>query len=178
MLQIEVPASDFFDELRGEFVETKPCTLRLEHSLVSLAKWESRWKKPFLSRDAKTHDELVDYVRCMTIDQNVDPMVYHALSQSTLSKIVAYCEEMMTATTIRQINKAPSREIMTAEVIYYYMIALGIPFECQRWHLSRLLTLIQVCNAKNSPVKMSKRDILEQNRKLNAARRKKTGSRG
>lgn len=178
MLQIEVPAGEFFDEASNEFVNTKPCVLHLEHSLVSLAKWEGRWKKPFLSRDKKSKDELIDYIRCMTINQNVDPMVYQAIPPSVIKSVVDYCEESFTATTVKNKSASQSREIMTAEVIYYYMISLGIPFECQKWHLSRLFMLIRVCNDKNSPVKMSKREIIEQNRKLNAARRKKTGSKG
>lgn len=178
MLQVSIPGSDFFDESTNEFITTKPCVLRLEHSLVSLSKWEIRWKKPFLSRDKKTREELIDYVKCMTMDQNVDPKVYSAISDKLLSKIVAYCEESLTATTISTRNRTPSRNVVTSEVIYYWMVSLGIPFECQKWHLSRLMTLIQVCNEMNSPKQMSKRDIIEQNRKLNAARRKKYGSKG
>lgn len=178
MLQITVPATDFFDERTQEFVSSKETVLNLEHSLVSISKWESRWKKPFLTRDRKTNEELIDYVRCMTINQNVDPTVYKAISQELLQQIVAYCEEDLTATTFRNDNTPPSREIITSEVIYYWMTTLNIPVEFQKWHLSRLLTLIKVCNAMNSPKKMSKLDILSQNAKLNAQRRKAMKTKG
>ncbi len=158
----------------------KGCTLSLEHSLVSLAKWESKWCKPFLSNDKeKTYEETLDYIRFMTVTQNVDPRVYENLSRENIQKINDYIEAPMTATTIREKGGKGSKEIVTAELIYYWMIALQIPFECQKWHLNRLLMLIRVCNVKNQPSKkMSKRDVMSRNTSLNAARRKAMGQRG
>ena len=185
MLEIVVPATvigEQFNEATYEFIPivTKPQTLKLEHSLVSLSKWEARWHKPFLSREPKTTEESVDYIRCMTLTQNVSPDVYKAITPQILQEVNAYIDTSMTATTIsKDRNGKVSREIITAEIIYYWMICQGIPFECQKWHLSRLLTLINVCNAKNGPQKkMSRKEIMERNRALNAARRKRTRSKG
>ena len=184
MLKIIVPAcAEQYDEVTNTFLPaTKEQTLTLEHSLVSISKWEAKWHKPYLKKEQKTMDEMIDYVRCMTLTQNVDPNVYTALmaSPKTLAQVSAYIDQSMTATTFPKDNKPPSREIITSELIYYWMIAYDIPFDpCQKWHLSRLLTLINVCNAKNAPQKkMSRQEILARNKALNAARRKKLNTRG
>ena len=180
MLEITIPAMEAWDERTEKFVYTKEVTLRLEHSLVSLSKWESKWKKPFLTKHTKTLEETIDYVKCMTLTQNVDPMVYHFLSDSNIKQINDYIESPMTATTFPQEKSGKSNgEQTTAELIYYWMIALNIPFECQKWHLNRLLTLIKVCSIKNQPPKkMSKNDIRSRNAALNAARRKKLNTKG
>lgn len=180
MLQITVPAAELFDESRNEFVSTKEQTLQLEHSLVSLDKWESKWCKPFLSKQDKTPEELMDYVKCMTITQNVDPNVYYFLTDANLREINSYIESPMTATTFSDDkNGKKNREIVTAELIYYWMIALNIPFECRKWHLNKLLTLVKVCNIKNQPPKKtSKKDLLSRNAALNAARRKQFNTSG
>ena len=180
MLQITIPKTEFFNESTQEFFYIKEQTLCLEHSLVSVAKWESKWKKAFLGNDPKTMDELVDYIRCMTITQNVDPICYLGLTKENLEFVKNYIDDSMTATTFRKNqNQRKHHEIVTAEIIYYWMIELGIPFECQKWHLNRLMTLIRVCNIKNTPPeKMSRGDIYRQNAALNAARRKAHGTRG
>ena len=181
MLQIKVVLSpEGWDEKKQEFVEPKTQVLQLEHSLVSLSKWESKWCKPFLSKTAKTSEEILDYIKFMTITQNVKSEVYDHLTQANIEEINKYIESPMTATTFYEDkNGKQSREIVTAEVIYYWMIALQIPFECQKWHLNRLITLIRVCNVKNAPPKkMSKRDIMSRNAQLNAARRKQLNSKG
>lgn len=179
MLKILIPDAELFNESTQEFLKIKGQEISLEHSLVSLSKWESKWKKPFLTNDEKTHEEIIDYIRCMTITQNVDPIVYLGINQSCLKEIMDYIDDKMTATTIRDMNKKHSREIITAEIIYYWMIELGIPFECQKWHLNRLLTLIQVCSIKQSPAqKMNRKDAMRQQSQLNAARRAKYKSRG
>lgn len=181
MLKLKIPLSpEGWDEEKQEFVAPKEQTLQLEHSLVSLSKWESKWCKPFLSKTEKTAEETIDYIRCMTITQNVDPEVYLHLTSANIADVNAYIDAPMTATTFRkdQGGKA-NREIITAELIYYWMIAQNIPFECQKWHLNRLLTLIRVCNVKNSPPeKRSKGDIMRQNAALNAARKKQLNSKG
>ena len=180
MLQIVVPASELFDESKREFVYTKEQTLCLEHSLVSLSKWESKWCKAFFSKQEKTYEETIDYIKCMTLTQNVKDEVYLRLTRDNIEQINKYIEAPMTATYFSEDkNSKSSREIVTAELIYYWMIALNIPFECQKWHLNKLLTLIRVCNIKNQPPKkMSKRDIMSRNASLNAARRKRLNSKG
>lgn len=179
MLEIQIPAQEIWDDERQQFFQFKGQKLTLEHSLVSLSKWESKWCKSFLNSKDKTASEINDYVRCMTITQNVDPMAYLFLTKENYKEIDAYIDSPMTATTINEPNKAPSREIITAEIIYYWMISLQIPFECQKWHLNRLLTLIKVCNIKNgNPKKMSKSEIMSRNRSLNAARRAKLKTKG
>lgn len=180
MLQIVIPAFEQWDEQKQEFVHTKGQTLQLEHSLVSLSKWESKWNKAFLSKDEKSVEETLDYIKCMTVTPNVSSDVYNGLTQEHISKINKYIEAPMTATTfVDNKGSKSNREIVTAELIYYWMIALNIPFECQKWHLNRLLTLIRVCNVKNAPPKkMGKRATANQYAQLNAARRQRLGSKG
>lgn len=180
MLQITIPATEQWDESKNEFVYSKEQTLQLEHSLVSLSKWESKWNKSFLSKAEKTYEETIDYVKCMTITQNVKPEVYHNLNREHMEQIQKYIEAPMTATHFYEDNKGgSSRETVTSELIYYWMIALNIPMECQKWHLNRLLTLIRVCNIKNQPPKkMSRTQIANRNAALNAARRQQLNTSG
>lgn len=187
MLQItitEKPAQEYFDEYRQQFVYMKghkEFTLQLEHSLISLSKWESKWKKPFLSvKEPLTSEELLDYIRCMTIGGNIEPEAYKYISQEEIKKIYDYVGDSHTATTITDRRNRPHRnEIITSELIYYWMIECQIPHECEKWHLNRLLTLIRICNIKQSPEqKMSRQSIYAQNRALNNARRARTHSRG
>lgn len=181
MLRITIPAgTEQYDERTNYFLPaTKEQTICIEHSLVSISKWESKWHKPYLDEKEKTMEECIDYVRCMTLTQNVDPRAYYAITPQLWAIISDYINDPMTATTVQKTNMSSSRETITSEVIYYWMIYYGIPFECQKWHLSRLLMLISVCNAKSSPPKkMSRSEIYEQNRMLNAARRKRLNSRG
>lgn len=180
MLQITIPAAEMWDEKKGEFVYIRGQTLQLEHSLVSLSKWESKWCKAFLSKAEKTNEEVLDYIKCMTLTQNVHPEVYNGLTAENIEEINNYIEAPMTATVFSADKTSKgSREVATAELIYYWMIALNIPFECQKWHLNRLLTLIRVCNIKNTPPKKrSKRELLSRNAELNAARRKQLNTRG
>lgn len=179
MLQITVPAVEQWDEKKQEFVTTKEQKLQLEHSLVSLSKWESKWCKPFLSKDKKTDEETIDYIRCMTLTQNVNPDIYNFVTDDNIKRVNDYIGEPMTATTFSSRKNSPNREIVTSELIYYWMIELHIPVEFQKWHLNRLLTLIQVCNIKNQPAKkMSRREIMSRNSSLNAARRKRLNTKG
>lgn len=180
MLRITIPSVELWDEKKQEFIITKEQTLQLEHSLVSLSKWESKWCKPFLSRQDKTFEETLDYIKCMTITQNVDSEVYNYLTYDNIDQVNRYIEAPMTATYFSEDkNSKSSREQVTAELIYYWMIALNIPFECRKWHLNRLLTLIRVCNVKNQPPKKrSRNEIMSRNAALNAARRKKFNTKG
>lgn len=184
MLQITIPASESedWDEVNEEFVYRiigKPYVLQLEHSLVSISKWESKWCKPFLSSE-KTDEEFMDYIRCMTLTSNVPDDVYNRLTQDNIKAISDYVNAPMTATTFSDHGpKKPNREIVTSELIYYWMVSLNIPFECQKWHIKRLITLIRVCEIKNTPPKKhSKREIMSRNAALNAARRKQFNSKG
>lgn len=180
MLEIYIPPTELWDESKLEFIILKGQTLKLEHSLVSLSKWESKWHKPFLTKQAKTTEETIDYIKCMTLTQNVDPAIYNSITNDIFMEVNRYIENPMTATTFyNDHSKGGGKETITAELIYYWMIALNIPFECQKWHLNRLLTLIRVCNIKNQPPKkMSKRDMLSRNAALNAARRKQLNTKG
>lgn len=180
MLTITVPEMELWDECNQEFIVTKGGDLQLEHSLVSLSKWESKWCKPFFSKQEKTREETIDYIRCMTLTRNVSPNIYRCLTAKNIQDINAYIEAPMTATWFaNDKNKAGSREQITSELIYYWMIALNIPFECQKWHINRLLTLIKVCSIKNQPSKkMSRREIMSRNAALNAARRRQLGTHG
>lgn len=180
MLRITIPKREFFDEANDAFITVKEQTLQLEHSLVSLSRWESKWHKPFLSRDHRTAEESLDYVRCMTITQNVNPLIYSGIDNKLFEEIKNYIDEPMTATWFNQkTGGAGNQRIVTAELIYYWMFSMGIPLECEKWHLNRLLTLIKVHDAENSPKKkMSKSEIYAQNKALNAARLKAMGVKG
>ena len=180
MLTIIVPESEAFDPITETFFSTKEQKLVLEHSLFSIAKWESKWNKVFLDkRQEKTIEESRDYIRCMTITQNVDPNVYYSLTDQNYQEILDYIKAPMTATWFSNDNRPPSREIITSEVIYYYMTALQIPFECDKWHLNRLMTLIHVCSEKNkSPTKMGRKAVMSKNQALNQLRRQRLGTTG
>lgn len=175
MLNITVPAVELFDEKESTFINVPETNLTLEHSLVSLTKWESKWLKPFMSEDKKTVEETMDYIRCMTITQNVNPIVYKGINDQLIAQIDEYINASMTATWFSEKKEKKSRRkrVITAELIYYWMIASNIPMECQKWHLNRLLTLIRVCDEENSEHKPLKgKDLAARNRNLNAARKK------
>ena len=180
MLEITITIGERWDEETCEFIPAEEHKLRLEHSLVSLRKWESKWHKPFLSKKEKTPEETLDYIKCMTLTQNVKPEVYEYLTRDHLIAINKYIEDPMTATTfVEQKGSKSNGEQITAELVYYWMIALNIPPEYQKWHLNQLLTLVRVCNKKNQPPKkMSKREIMARNAALNAQRRKQLNSKG
>lgn len=175
MLEITIPKQEYFDEGCGEFVYIPEQHLTLEHSLVSLSKWESKWHKPFLQEESKTIEESLDYIRCMTINKNVNPLAYRGITPVLFKQINDYIDAPMTATWFsKEQSKGSKSEVITSELIYYWMIALQIPVEFEKWHLNRLITLIKVCNIKNAPPKkMSRREIMERNRRLNSARKKK-----
>lgn len=179
MLRITVPGREMFDEKTNEFFNTEPFTLQLEHSLVSISKWEAKFNKPFLGKGEKTVQETMEYIKCMTITQNVPDDIYDRLSPKNIEDIKKYIDAPMTATTFAMVPEKKSNEIITSELIYYWMVALQIPMECQKWHLNRLLTLVRVCNIKNQPPKkMSRSEIMRRNSALNASRRKAMHSKG
>lgn len=179
MLRITIPEREFFNEEDSTFIFLKEQNLQLEHSLISLAKWESKWHIPFLDSNKKTLEQTIDYFKCMTLTQGIDDIVFETFPPNVVKQINDYMDNSMTATTFNDPNQSSSREIITAEIIYYMMIKLGIPLECQKWHLSRLFTLIRVCSIKDSPdKKMGTQAILSQNRELNEARKAKYKTKG
>lgn len=187
MLHITVPSNELYDESTNTFIYTKEQTLKLEHSLVSLHKWESKWHKPFLAptktggqKLEKTNEEILDYIKCMTITQNVDPDVYNSLTNENIQQINDYIDNPMTATTFSEDKKKKGKQrIVTAELIYYWMFSLQIPIEWEKRHLNQLLTLIRVFNVENSSgEKKSSAEIMRSNRELNEMRRKKLNSKG
>ena len=179
MLAITVPEVEVWNEKNQEFHVIKEQKLKLEHSLVSISKWESKWKQIFFSKTPKTYEQTIDYIKCMTITQNVNPEVYSVLTNENIEDINEYIQDPMSATTFSDNSNVPNREIISSELIYYWMIAMNIPMECQKWHINRLLTLIRICGIKNQPnKKMSRSKILSRNAALNAARRQKLKSKG
>lgn len=183
MLYITIPATTGWDPVKEEFVPyAKEETLQLEHSLVSLQKWESKWCKPFFSNIEKTPEEVMDYIKCMTVTRNVKDETYDRLTMDNINEIQKYINAPMTATTFSQNGKSVGKtnnERITAELVYYWMISYNIPPEYRTWHLNQLLTLIRVCGVKNQPPKkMSKRDIMSNYAARNAARRQQLGTTG
>ena len=186
MLSITIPDIELFDESTNSFSYVKGQTISLEHSLVSISKWESTWKEPFLSDKQKTREQTLDYIKCMTITQNVNPLLYKNLSKSIIDTVQNYMNDPMTATWF---NKTPNQQqskgrVITSELIYYWMIEAGIPMECQKWHINRLMTLIQVCNEErkaadpNNRNKLSARDMARSRSALNAQRKARMHTRG
>lgn len=179
-LTIVVPGRDLYDQRTNRFITIKTQKLVLEHSLLSISKWEAKWHKPYLSRTEKSEEENLDYIRCMCLSEPNDPNVFFGLTRQNIKDIAAYISDPMTATTFHNREQKPNREIITSELIYFWLANFRIPFDpCQKWHLNRLMTLIEIASIKNQPPKkMSNKDILRQNASLNAARRAKYGTRG
>lgn len=180
MLSITIPGVELFDETTQQFVNSEDVALELEHSLISLSKWESEWEKAFLGPKPKTSEETLGYIESMTLTPNISPEVYLRLTQDNLKQINEYIEAKMTATWFSDTkNGKTSREIITAEIIYYWMIALNIPMSCETWHLNRLFTQIKVLNQKNTPAKkMTQQQAAAKQRELNEQRRAQHGSSG
>lgn len=179
MHKLTIRKGEWFDESRQEFISLDhDVILNLEHSLISLSRWESKWKKSFLSTEEKTREENLDYFRCMTLTTNVNPDIYYLIDPISFNQVNTYINDPMTATTFSD-DKRGGKQIITSEIIYYWMTCYNIPFECEKWHLSRLLALIRVCATKNAPEKkMSAKEIMNRNRSLNKARRAQLHSKG
>jgi len=180
MLTITIPSAEYFDEDKSEFVRVEEVTVELEHSLISLSKWESKFEKPFLSEVAKTEEETLAYIAAMNRTPNIAPEVFQRLDQKTLDSINAYIESKQTATWFAEgKHAAPSKEVITSELIYYWMVTANIPFECAEWHLNRLFTLIRVFSVKQEqPKKMGASELAAQRRALNEQRKKQYGTSG
>ena len=181
MLELDIPIGDeYYDDEKGEFI-LETVKVQFEHSLVSLHKWESKWKKPFYTRKAKTPEETIDYIKCMTLTEDVDPEIYNHLTPELVTKINNYIDDSMTATTFsKDAGKGGGNgEVITAEIIYYWMMSSGISYECRYWHLNQLLTLVRVFSVKSSPSKkMPRSELMSRNRSINAARKAQLNTKG
>lgn len=184
MLPLKIESAEFYDEATNEFHYVKPCTLQLEHSLISISKWEAKWHKPFIPNgklDNRTTEEMLDYIRCMTLNSNVPEEVYKALKPDDIKKIVAYITDPMTASTVSKRGgpRGVGTKFITSELVYYWMVAFNVPFECEKWHFNRLMMLLKICDAENGDKKkMNPKDVARNNAALNAARRAKMHSKG
>lgn len=182
MLQLEIKGQEYYDEEKELFIDVEPCIIELEHSLISLTKWEEKWETPFLTNKGLTYEQLTDYFRCMTLN-DVPNYIYAAITSSQRTEILDYMAKKMTATVIKQPPNVPKKqmgEFITAETIYWWMATLQIPFEpCERWHLNKLLTLIELGSVKSQPPKkMSRSATAAMNTQLNEARRLALGTNG
>ena len=173
MIKLDVPAMEYWDENTLEFVNVPAQSITLEHSLLSISKWESKWHKPYLGKETKTIEETLDYIRCMTLEKNVDPTVYDRLTTEQIKQLNDYLADPMTASTVKDSDsKKNNGRFITSELIYAWMFQLRISKECEKWHLNRLLMLIRIMDEEQRPKKkMKKSDIYRQNAELNAARR-------
>ena len=179
MLEITVPANEFYHPGQNKFITTPSCVLSLEHSLISVAKWESKWHIPYLNATKRTTAQELDYIRCMTIGSVKNDYVFSALSSDNINQIRNYIDDTMTATTFKKSQNSISKQVVTAEILYCRMFANNIPMECQKWHLNRLLTLVRVCDTKNSPPsKMNKKQTAAHYAEQNALRRAQYNTKG
>lgn len=182
MLEIIIPAGEIWDESKQEFRQTKEVKLKLEHSLISISKWEARWKKAYLKEREKTEEEILDYICCMSIGVEITLDMLLMLTAEDIAKIKAYINDPMTATVIKhppEEGGKPTGDTVTSELIYYWMGSYQIPVQFEKWHLNRLLALIDLYNVKNNPPKKrSMRQITQGYAELNAKRRKALGTKG
>lgn len=180
MITVKVEPFKMFDEETERFIVLKkPQEIQMEHSLISISKWEAKWHKPFLDEEDKSSEELLDYIKCMTVN-TVEPIAYYGLTEENFKDILKYIEDPMTATWFGKRGKKPSmsKRKTTSEVIYGWMVGLQIPFSTEKWHINRLLTLIKVIDDNNNPQKMSKTETASMYKSLNAERKKKLHTKG
>lgn len=179
MLTIYIPEKELFDELTDRFVKIKKQTIRMEHSLISISNWEAKWNKPFLSKKEKTKEEILDYIRCMMINPQNDNVIL-AFGPKEINQVIDYINAPMTATTVTFYKQTRQRpEIITSELIYYWMFSAQVPIECEKWHLNRLFALLKIISAKNQPKKKGfDAGYAKRQSELNAKRRAKMHSKG
>lgn len=190
MLSIVVPPVELWDEVKQEFTNFTGAKLILEHSLIAISKWEAKYKKPYLSKEKKTSEEFRYYVKCMTITPNIPDLAYRCLTPGNLKEIQVYIDSPMSATTFHEDKNHPhSNEKITSELVYYWMVANQIPFECEKWHFNRLMNLIKICGIKNQESqkrqkgargsrKMASSSHLASMSALNAQRKAALGTKG
>lgn len=180
MLRIDIPEREFFDEETERFGKIRATTLYLEHSLISISKWEAKWHIEFFESE-KTLEQTMDYIACMVLNREIDDkaQVLKFLTEDDVKKINDYINNPMTATRIKDDGRRGRTQKITSELIYCWMVQYQIPFECEKWHINRLIMLIRVISEENKPKKkMTKREIMAQNKALNAARKARLGTRG
>lgn len=181
MLRITIPPVEFYDEANNRFISSKGQTIDLEHSLISISKWESKYHKPFILRipTPRTYAESIDYIKCMALTRNVDPTIYYGLTGENIRQINEYMDDPMTAVWISKSNNSTTGEEITSELIYYWMICYKIPFECQKWHINKLLALIHLCHVKTTPPKkLSPTELAMRNSAINNERRRRLNTSG
>ena len=179
MLQIIIKPVQLFDEEHSLFIMSKEYKLSLEHSLISLSRWESKWHKAFLTKALKTDEETLDYIKCMTMNKDIDEEAYNLITPDYMEIVNKYIADPVTATTFMKEDKKGGQEIVTSELIYFWIVNYSIPFECEKWHLNRLITSIEVCAIKTQPKKkMSQRALLNRNRMINEQRLKQYNTTG
>ena len=182
MLTIEIPETELFDESEDKFVYIKKQSVKLEHSLISISKWEAKWQKPFLNKEKKTKEEILDYIKCMFVNPAQDKNAILCFTSEDIDKIIEYINAPMTATTVTFLEsekyKKQKEETVTSELIYYWMITAGIPFECEKWHINRLFSLLKICSAKNAPKQKMTKSMAQSQASLNAKRRANLKTRG
>jgi hypothetical protein len=180
VLVLDIPETEAWNEETEEFVKIKPARLALKHSLISISKWEAKWHIPFFETD-KNYEQIISYIQCMTLNSDIDEdsIVYKQLTRQNIDEIKAYLEDPMTATTIKETGGGRNNQKITSELIYCWMIQFNIPHEFEKWHISRLITLIRVCSEENKPKKkMTRNEIMAQNKAINAARRARLHTKG
>ena len=174
VLDLYIPGKEFWNSELQEFIYTKDITLHLKHSLVSLTRWEQHYKRRFLDNGPKNEEEYRFYIQCMTLNKDVDPLVYTVLQEDDIKKVTDYLHDSMTATTLpKQNNNRSNSEKLSSELIYYYMTALNIPFECEKWFLNNLIILISIASIKNNPQEKKSKPSWSSIRALNAERNAK-----
>lgn len=180
MLTLIIDGDENYNEETSTFETFDDVVVDLEHSLLSLSKWESKYQKPFLSSDTKSSEEIFGYLQAMVITPNLDPSVLFKCSSANIVTIQEYIDSSQSATTFGSMpERGGPGEVITSELIYYWMVAFTIPFECEHWHLNRLFSLVRICNIKNEdPKTMSRNDVAQRNQELNAARRKELNTTG
>ena len=180
MLTIIVPGAEHYDEEQEEFITVGDYVLELEHSLVSLSKWESFYEKPFLGGSDKTNEEVTYYIECMILTTEYPKGLISRLNKANLETINKYINAKRSATWFTETNNSRNTEIVTSELVYYWMFSATVPLECETWHLNRLFTLLRVFSEKNDPKKkkISRADIARRNEELNAQRRAQLGTSG
>ncbi len=179
-LTVTIPGKELFDQQSKTFITIPATTVTLEHSLLSISKWESKWKRSYFIKEPMTIDQSIDYIACMCLTKNIDPKIFRFMDKKTAQEISNYIADPMTATTIKHRDKKPSREIITSELVYYWMVNFGIPFDpCQKWHFNRLMTLIEIATIKEAgDQKMPRKEMLKQRALLNSQRKAKYNTHG
>jgi hypothetical protein len=174
MLTITVLGEEHWDQENEKFVYPDSFKLELEHSLVSLSKWESKWEVPFLGEKPKTTEMVLDYIECMILTPDPPADWISKLSKENIEEITAYFDSKQSATWFNDHHPEPKTgETITSELVYYWLDICDIDWQAQYWHLNRLLTLVKIHTVKQAkPKPMSRSEMLRRRRALNKQRLK------